>query len=151
MKRPNRPETSFRDIVTFLDRVSAGDKQGWDFSITDQNVCGNCLVSERWGGAYDNGGSDGSVVGASTTITPNVWHHVAMSYDGATVRFYLDGQLDGSGADPRPAGTTGVVGLTIGYRYAGVTSTALAGSLADVAVYPAALTQAQLQAHIAAR
>jgi hypothetical protein len=32
----------------------------------------------------------------ATTVTLNVWHHVAAIYDGSQMRVYLDGALDGS-------------------------------------------------------
>jgi len=35
-------------------------------------------------------------VKGKTTITPNVWQHVAGTFDGSTMRVYLNGQLDGS-------------------------------------------------------
>lgn len=44
---------------------------------------------------YQNSGSYGYVVGA-TTITTNVWHHIAAVYTGSQLKIYLDGVLDGS-------------------------------------------------------
>jgi hypothetical protein len=44
------------------------------------------LEDQRWGQNHP-------VVGA-TTVTPNVWHHGAVTYDGAVWRLYLDGSLD---------------------------------------------------------
>ena len=38
-------------------------------------------------------GANHPVVG-TTPVSSNVWHHVAVSYDGTTWRLYLDGQLD---------------------------------------------------------
>jgi hypothetical protein len=38
-------------------------------------------------------GANHPIVG-TTPVTSNVWHHVAVSYDGTTWRLYLDGALD---------------------------------------------------------
>lgn len=43
----------------------------------------------------DPGGANNAVIGA-TTITQNVWHHAALTYDGTAMRVYLDGMLDGT-------------------------------------------------------
>ena len=42
----------------------------------------------------DNSGG-GSFTG-STTMTTGTWYHVALTYDGSTVRMFLDGALEGS-------------------------------------------------------
>jgi len=35
-------------------------------------------------------------VAGTTPVSSNVWHHVAVTYDGTTWRLYLDGQLNGT-------------------------------------------------------
>jgi hypothetical protein len=35
-------------------------------------------------------------VTGDTVVSPNEWHHVAMTYDGAELKVYLDGNIDGS-------------------------------------------------------
>ncbi len=51
--------------------------------------------------------AQGIVVIASTmTITPNVWTHLAVTYDGTTVRFYKDGQLGFTQAQAMPLGSS---------------------------------------------
>src|SRR6266508_753981 len=65
-----------------------------------------CLDIHPGDGVQANGGSTGlnhQVFGA-TTVTNNVWHHAAATYDGTTWKLYLDGVLDGSltvGQPPR--------------------------------------------------
>jgi hypothetical protein len=39
---------------------------------------------------------------SNTQIPLHEWHYVAVSYDGATLRFYYDGQPDGSSPEPGP-------------------------------------------------
>jgi PKD repeat protein len=40
-------------------------------------------------------GNVGDVITGNTTVTPGVWHHVAGVFDGAELRVYLDGAVDG--------------------------------------------------------
>jgi uncharacterized repeat protein (TIGR02543 family) len=41
-------------------------------------------------------GFDGGGLLANTPLTIGVWHHIAVTYDGATARIYIDGNLDAS-------------------------------------------------------
>lgn len=51
--------------------------------------------------------AQGIVALASTmTIAPNVWTHIAVTYDGTTARFYKDGQLGFSLAQVMPLGSS---------------------------------------------
>lgn len=75
-----------------------------------------------------DGSSSATAITGATTVTINTWHHVAMSRSGGTVRLFLDGALDGSGAyagsfDPAAARplTVGMVdpGDGLGGQFAG--------------------------------
>ncbi len=46
--------------------------------------------------AYFNSGS--GWLNSDTVVSPNVWHHIALTHNGTHVTFYLDGQPDGSAA-----------------------------------------------------
>ncbi len=65
----------------------------------------------------------------------NTWHHVAVSYDGTTLKFYYDGILLSShiGLTRNTTGTTLFVGKT-------VNDVAFSGILDDIALYTRALT-----------
>ncbi len=94
---------------------------------------------ERWSG------------GVSATITYaaglalGVWSQVVASYDGTTMRLYVDGVLVGSRAST--AGLGPVAGPTVIGAGAGAHAGFFSGDLADVATYP----QAIARAHVAAR
>lgn len=50
-------------------------------------------------GAVDLIKVDVAAIGiASTTLSANVWYHLAVTYDGAAARYYLDGRADGTGS-----------------------------------------------------
>lgn len=52
--------------------------------------------------AWVNLGPDGNGIAkeatGTTDLQPNTWYHVAMTYDGTNVRFYLDGDLQSTSA-----------------------------------------------------
>jgi len=72
------------------------------------------------------------------------WHHVVWVVSGTTLTYYLDGAFDKSG--PIVAPVTEACVVTLG-RDGGLF---WSGSLDDVAIYPHALTAAQLLAHYTA-
>lgn len=65
----------------------------------------------------------------------NTWHHIAVTYDGTTLKFYYDGTLLSShtGLTRNTTGTTLYLGKT-------VNDVAFSGTLDDVALYTRALT-----------
>ena len=63
---------------------------------------------------YDStSASQSDTLDGATTITAGQWHHVAGVYDGAQLRVYLDGAVDGSKATTAVPGT-GTANLIIG-------------------------------------
>jgi hypothetical protein len=128
---------------------------------TTQNSSGMTLVS--WGTpgtntamaayAYPNaialdGYNDNQVFATPYPIDDGVWHLVALTYDGTTITAYLDGLPIGTGhftapLDTLPGGLD--VGVTVwgGAQYYN-------SSIADVAVYPTALSASRVLAHFTA-
>jgi hypothetical protein len=88
-------------------------------------------------------GSGDDLVG-TITVTPNVWHHVAITYASDTVTWYLDGQLDKTAITNGLLNTTlDANGLTIGSR-PGVA--VWNGQIDEVQIFNRALSQAEIQA-----
>jgi hypothetical protein len=85
----------------------------------------------------------------TSTLLNGAWHHVAVSYDGTTATAYLDGLPVGSKSFARPLNTVTDGFLRIGAAVDGGSPTY--GGLDEVAIYPTALTAAQISAHYAAR
>ena len=139
------PTTTFGNSHSLLfdgvdDYADAGDNAAFDFAtgftieawvkaaITQNSVdsaivskIGECCDYQGWmlhlGSGlegYINGGGRAYTL---TNIKDNTWYHVAMTWDGVTVRIYIDGQLKASGAyalAPNSAGQPLRVGE---YRY----------------------------------
>jgi unsaturated rhamnogalacturonyl hydrolase len=86
------------------------------------------------GGQYQANGA--------VAVLDNQWHHLMGIYDGSTVRLYVDGQLDGTGA----AGSVNVTNdpVYIGSRSDNLSGRAWNGQIDEVRIYNTALSQANL-------
>jgi hypothetical protein len=82
-----------------------------------------------------------------TARTIQRWHHIVGTYDGATVRTYVDAVLDGSAA------LAGPVTIAKSIAWGGRTDSGASpfqGFIAECAVYGAALSPARITAHFLA-
>jgi Concanavalin A-like lectin/glucanases superfamily len=78
----------------------------------------------------------------------NTWTHVAATYDGATLRLYVNGTLAASTSTTFYAANNSPVPFQIGTEYAnGTRSAFFAGIIDDVAVYNRALSATEIQLH----
>src|SRR5207244_11104444 len=84
-----------------------------------------------------------------TTITPNVWHHAAVTYDGSTWNLYLDGALDRTLAvsgNPTPRfDSIQHAGLATAMTSVGATAGFFAGTLDEARVWNSARSQAHME------
>jgi hypothetical protein len=64
------------------------NQASFDFSVEQTTHQPYFIVATTNGAA--------GVVISSTTITPNQWAHIAGTYDGSTVKIYVNGQLEGT-------------------------------------------------------
>ena len=87
---------------------------------------------------------------AATTVTTNVWHHAAATFDGTDVRIYLDGVLDGTlnvGAGRLPrSDSIQHAGIGTAMTSAGTTAGFFQGVIDEARVWNVARTQAQINA-----
>jgi len=73
----------------------------------------------------------------TTDITDGTWHHVSYTYDGATVRIYVDGVEENTAAVVLDTGLAGETDINIGSQLGG---SAFIGALDDVRVYESVLS-----------
>ncbi len=97
-----------------------------------------------------NGVTYGNVLSAPGAVHPNEWQHVVVTRSTATrtVRFYVNGQPKGSGSysvDP----VVGPTALSIGRSESGTQY--VNGRLDELALYPSALSAAQIATHYTMR
>jgi hypothetical protein len=110
----------------------------------------NYFLAELWdtpaataGGTI--GGGLAQVAGA-TAVPPNTWTHLAVTYDGAIVRLFVNGTQ----VDSHPAsGLLAVSSEPLEIGGSLVDAGAFAGLIDDVRIYNTALTPAQIQADMA--
>lgn len=91
------------------------------------------------------------VGGASVSGVQGTWYHLAITYDGTSIRFYVNGVLQGTvAAVPLSAASYALMGSTGSTSTLGVVSAQsfwFKGLLSQVAVYSTTLTAARLLAH----
>lgn len=125
----------------FIDLVSYGDQsgQGYSLQVTNTNHASFWLNLSGGTTVYAGGG---------TALASGRIYHLVGTYDGTTAKIYVNGSLDGSTAQSGTISYTGIgtYGLSIGGGQHTGRGT-LAGTIDEVAVYPAALTAAQISAH----
>jgi len=80
------------------------------------------------------------------TLETNRWYHVAGTYDGNTMKMYLDGVLQVSG-DMGPIQVGNSSPLYFSYNDVSEYSYYLGGSLDEVAIFSRALTAPEIQRH----
>lgn len=86
-----------------------------------------------------------AVVNGTATLRPGTWNHVALVFDGSSLRTYVGGQLDGA-LLTTTAPTAGATTIKIGAR-GDDAGQRWGSSLQDVAIYPYALDPVILLAH----
>jgi hypothetical protein len=88
------------------------------------------------------GGSTTTLVASSGNLSTNVWYHAAATYDGTTMRLYLNGTQVGSVAKSGTVGVSSSVPVNIGRSPDG--SNYMRGAIDDVRIYKSALTQTEV-------
>ncbi len=116
---------------------SSVDNLGFEFFVNANGVNGALSIG--------NGAAQASAT-FSQTFAAGVWYHVVGTYDGTTIKLYVNGVLNGSsGTVAGPIATTPYA-INIG-RNPAYTGDYFPGSLDEIALYNKALTAARILAH----
>ena len=118
------PNTWYRSILDLRDSGS----DGYDLYVSPNSkgfVRANDLILE-----------------GNTDIADNTWHHVVGTYDGTTLRLYVDGVLDASSV----VGGTSLnvtADIKLGHHFSSTNNT-LVGELGEVGLWDRALTETEV-------
>ncbi|MDH3584203.1 MAG: LamG domain-containing protein, partial [Phycisphaerae bacterium] len=117
------------DVDVIL-RKGEGNPNRWQFMIQDGKVA---LALDNYDGVSPTG---------NTVLTTNEWHHVVATWDGKTIRFFVDGVADGEAA------RAGTIGTDIRPIYMGGrigTQDLFDGILDDVRFYDRPISPAEIR------
>jgi hypothetical protein len=135
--------------LTLSARIFVDAFGDWDGIITKGintgpyalQLYGNGLrFSANWGGGGSGGGSWDSTV----PMTTGKWHHVAVTYDGAKIRFYVDGVVDPVTPSASIVFAPNTEALVLGADFPGGDEY-FDGRMADVKLYNQALSADQVR------
>ncbi|MDN3695317.1 T9SS type A sorting domain-containing protein [Chryseobacterium tructae] len=83
---------------------------------------------------------------STTALNANTWYHVAATYDGASMKLYINGTLDASRAQTGSLSSNGA--FNVGYSYN--TSRNFNGKIDEVRVWKRALSQTEISQNMCA-
>jgi uncharacterized protein (TIGR03437 family) len=92
-----------------------------------------------------NGGAGGADLLGTTSVTNNAFHHVATTYDGTTMKIYVDGNLDAQKAVSLTINYPPDRPLMIGKREYSLVPGPFQGLIDEVAFYNRALSASEIQ------
>ena len=116
---------------SILSKRDASYTEGYDLKID-----GSGRVQMSW----KNGSTQ--TITSDVAIPTNVWHHIAVIYSGGSARMYIDGVLEKTASLSAPTNTT--QSFYIGAAGKNTPTAYFIGSIDEVRVWNAALTEAQL-------
>jgi hypothetical protein len=93
------------------------------------------------------GSSTTTLIASSGDLAANTWYHAVATYDGSTMKLYLNGTLVGSTAKTGTLATSTWVSVNIGRNPDG--NNYLSGAIDEVQIFNRALTQAEIQQDMA--
>ncbi len=126
------PDGTYRHL--FIKDTTAGAREEYGVYFHDSDG----LVFERF---VKDGKTSTSI--AASAVGARVWHHVVATFDGITMRLYLDGALGASTPENRSQGKK--ADLFVGAKSTNYGT--LPGDLAEVAIYDKALGPDRVAAH----
>jgi hypothetical protein len=113
----------------------------------------NLLVADFEEGTGQTTPGANHPIAGTNAVTMNVWHHAAFTFDGTTMRLYLDGNLEksstlGTGHMPQSASIQHAA-LATAINSSGTPQGAFAGLLDEARIWNVARSQAQIQSAMA--
>lgn len=91
-----------------------------------------------------NNGSNQSLI-SNTTLNNNIWQHTAATYDGVTIKLYIDGVLDNSANKTAPIANTNFMSIGARKKSKNDITDIFKGQLDEVRIWNIALSEDQLR------
>jgi hypothetical protein len=132
-----QPTTPAPDVQVMIFKEGTSNNQSYALGL-DKNGSGNLRA-----GIYIMIGANEYGVNSSSTLSLNTWSHVAGTFDGASLRLYVNGSLEGS------TSVSGSINQTDSYLTIGGNDLEpewFAGLIDEVRIYNRALSQGEIQA-----
>ena len=107
-------------------------ESGWGFDTPGGKIRGFVYTAP----------GDPAVANGTTQMKLDTWHHVAMVYDGAEIRIYLDGELDG---DVARKGDINQNDASVWIGKKSIESVWIDGTIDELRILNIAITQEQIQ------
>lgn len=124
-----------------ISRANGTAADNHDYMISTVSVGAESRLRARL-----NTGSTTTLVASSGALQVGSWYHTAMTYDGATMRLYLDGAEVASTPLTGTLQSSPSSSATIGNQPGGIGERPFDGSIDDVRLYGRALTPAEISA-----
>jgi hypothetical protein len=122
----------------------ADPRDGWAVAIAPNTAgCPQCIYFDRVSASIDD------VVISTTATVAGTWYHFAATYDGVTMRMYVNGALEASVPSALSIPNT-TYALRLGSTEPAPTNR-FAGRLDEIAIYNVALSSAQVAEHYRSR
>ncbi|QCK13777.1 LamG-like jellyroll fold domain-containing protein [Mangrovivirga cuniculi] len=124
----------------FMRNQSSTSNRGFNFMYETNTTYGDKQL--RFTITNGTGSQRTIALGSTGTLNAGKWHHVVVSGDGTSIRFYVDGQPDGS--------NTPIKGLASGIAYTNLklsdpnTSIKMAGGMDEIQIYNRTLTEQEI-------
>ena len=118
-------------------------REGWLFRVGTGD-----FTYERYSNVPDASPGVGAV-GATLTAVTGVWHYLVATFDGTTMRLYVDGVRQDSRDTSVPVPKIGMP-FAVGKQNCACGGTGFAGVMDELAIYPKALAEDRIAAHLAA-
>jgi hypothetical protein len=134
---PTGGQGAYRGVVSAWKEITPSEWQGFAIEASDGDV---------WTGEVGDGTTYIELPGSPVAL--GTWAHVVLTYDGSSMRLYVDGTEVAGTTTSRYAGAPSPVDLEIGAEYTnGVPGVFFTGLLDDVAVYDHALSADEVKLH----
>jgi hypothetical protein len=135
---PTDATSSYRRVIS---KEVTGGTIGWDLYL----AASSAGVPNRLGFERKDSGGGKDIAADTGALGTGTWHHAIATYDGSSIRLYVDGTLHSTAGSARSIGATTGSPLRLGMS--SDQSNVFGGLLDEVAIYTSVLSAQQVTEH----